>query len=220
MGADNFVATSVGGKRAARRARVLLAARLKTPFGEVDCRLRDLSRKGALVECATQPPVGSEVTFVRGSTIVPARVAWTAGGRIGLEFHYMIDEHELLVQLRKNTGGQGGDRFRRPGLGEELSEKDRKLAEQVEMITVSMDLPFAQQRFAKEAKIGNVKFYSDYKTANFGTNNGLLIEPLHLLARAVIVVDKQNVVRYMQVVPELTELPDLSAAMNVAKSLL
>jgi len=102
----------------------------------------------------------------------------------------------------------------------ELSEKDRKLAEQVEMITVSMDLPFAQQRFAKEAKIGNVKFYSDYKTANFGTNNGLLIEPLHLLARAVIVVDKQNVVRYMQVVPELTELPDLSAAMNVAKSLL
>jgi thiol peroxidase len=102
----------------------------------------------------------------------------------------------------------------------ELSEKDRKLAEQVEMITVSMDLPFAQQRFAKEAKISNVKFYSDYKSANFGNNNGLLIEPLHLLARAVIVVDKQNVVRYMQVVPELTELPDMPAAMNVAKSLL
>jgi thiol peroxidase len=102
----------------------------------------------------------------------------------------------------------------------ELSEKDRRLAEQVEMITVSMDLPFAQQRFAKEAKISNVKFYSDYKSANFGTNNGLLIEPLHLLARAVIVVDKQNVVRYMQVVPELTELPDMPAAMNVAKSLL
>jgi thiol peroxidase len=101
-----------------------------------------------------------------------------------------------------------------------LSEKDRKLAEQVEMITVSMDLPFAQQRFAKEAKISNVKFYSDYKTGDFGNNNGLLIEPLHLLARAVIVVDKNNVVRYMQVVPELTELPDMPAAMNVAKSLL
>jgi thioredoxin-dependent peroxiredoxin len=101
-----------------------------------------------------------------------------------------------------------------------LSEKDRKLAEQVEMITVSMDLPFAQQRFAKDAKISNVKFYSDYKAGNFGNNNGLLIEPLHLLARAVIVVDKQNVVRYMQVVPELTELPDMPAAMNVAKSLL
>lgn len=102
----------------------------------------------------------------------------------------------------------------------ELSEKDKRLAEQVEMITISMDLPFAQQRFAKEAKISNVKFYSDYRSAEFGNNNGLLIEPLHLLARAVIVVDKQNVVRYMQVVPEVTQLPDMPAAMSVARSLL
>lgn len=129
MGADNFVGTGVGGKRAARRARVLLAARLQTPFGEVDCRLRDLSRKGALVECAKQPPVGSEVTFVRGSTIVPARVAWTGAGRIGLEFLYMIDEQEVLVQLRKTSGPTGFERFRRPGLNEDMSDKERKLAE-------------------------------------------------------------------------------------------
>ena len=101
-----------------------------------------------------------------------------------------------------------------------LSEKDRKLADQLEMITISMDLPFAQQRFAKEAKIKNVKFYSDYKTADFGNRNGLLLEPLRLLARAVIVVDKGNVVRYLQVVPEETELPDLPAAMAFAKTLL
>jgi thiol peroxidase len=101
-----------------------------------------------------------------------------------------------------------------------LSEKDRKLAEQVEMITISMDLPFAQSRFAKEAKIKNVTFYSDYKTAEFGLNNGLLIDPLHLLARAVIVTDKNNIVRYIQVVPEVTELPDMAAAMNAAKALL
>lgn len=140
MGADNFVGTSVGGKRAARRARVLLAARLQTPFGEVDCRLRDLSRKGALVECAKQPPVGSEVTFVRGSTIVPARVAWTAAGKIGLEFHYMIDEQELLVQLRKNSGPSSFERFRRPGLGESMSEKERKLAE-AWGVTVGLTVP-------------------------------------------------------------------------------
>jgi thiol peroxidase len=101
-----------------------------------------------------------------------------------------------------------------------LSEKDRKLAQEVEMITISMDLPFAQQRFAKEAKIKNVTFYSDYKTGAFGMNNGLLIDPLHLLARAVIVTDKNNVVRYLQVVPEVTELPDMAAAMNAAKALL
>jgi thiol peroxidase len=102
----------------------------------------------------------------------------------------------------------------------QLSEKDRKLAEKVDMVTISMDLPFAQQRFAKEAKIKNVTFYSDYKTGEFGLNNGLLIDPLHLLARAVIVTDKDNVVRYIQVVPEVTELPDMAAAMEVAKSLL
>lgn len=101
-----------------------------------------------------------------------------------------------------------------------LSEKDRKLADKVEMITISMDLPFAQQRFAKEAKIKNVTFYSDYKTGAFGKNNGLLIDPLRLLARAVIVTDKDNIVRYIQVVPELTELPDMAAAMDAAKALL
>jgi len=101
-----------------------------------------------------------------------------------------------------------------------LSEKDRKLAEKIDMITISMDLPFAQQRFAKEAKIKNVTFYSDYKTAEFGLNNGLLVEPLHLLTRTVIVTDKNNIVRYIQVVPELTELPDMAAAMDFAKTLL
>jgi len=49
----------------------------------------------------------------------------------------------------------------------QLSEKDRKLADQVEMITISMDLPFAQQRFAKEAKIKNITFYSDYKSGQY-----------------------------------------------------
>ena len=101
-----------------------------------------------------------------------------------------------------------------------LSEKDRKLADKVEMITISMDLPFAQQRFAKEAKIKNVTFYSDYKTGSFGKNNGLMIDPLRLLARAVIVTDKQGIVRYIQVVPEITELPDMAAAMDAAKALL
>jgi thioredoxin-dependent peroxiredoxin len=102
----------------------------------------------------------------------------------------------------------------------QLSEKDRKLADQVEMVTISMDLPFAQQRFAREAKIKNITFYSDYKTGQFGLNNGLMIDPLHLLARAVIVTDKNNIVRYIQIVPEVTELPDMAAAMNAAKALL
>ncbi|HWT11926.1 MAG TPA: PilZ domain-containing protein [Allosphingosinicella sp.] len=141
MGADNFVNSGIGGKRGARRARVLLAAKLKTPFGEVDARLRDLSRKGALVECSKQPPVGSEVVFMRGTTIVPARVAWSAAGRVGLEFLYMIDEQEVLVQLKKTSNAQT-ERFRRPGLHESLSDKERKLA-QAWGVNVGLTVPGA-----------------------------------------------------------------------------
>jgi hypothetical protein len=130
MGVDSFVTSGVGGKRGARRARVLLAAKLQTPFGEVDCRLRDLSRKGALVECGRLPPVGSEVTFIRGSTVVPARVAWTSAGKVGLEFQFMIDEQEVLVQLKHRPTRQSQERFRRPGLYEEMTEDARKLAQE------------------------------------------------------------------------------------------
>ena len=102
----------------------------------------------------------------------------------------------------------------------ELSEENDGLDESVELITVSMDLPFAQTRFAKEAKINNVTFLSDYKNREFGNSNGLIIEPLGLLARAVIVTDQDNIVRHLQVVPEVTALPDMQAAMQVARSLL
>ena len=102
----------------------------------------------------------------------------------------------------------------------ELSEDNDGLDEKVELVTISMDLPFAQSRFAREAKISNITFLSDYKNREFGNNNGLLIEPLALLARAVIVTDKDNIVRYLQVVPELTALPDMQAAMQAARDLL
>ncbi|TDJ63082.1 MAG: thiol peroxidase [Proteobacteria bacterium] len=102
----------------------------------------------------------------------------------------------------------------------ELSENNGGLDENVELVTISMDLPFAQSRFATEAKISNITFLSDYKDREFGNNNGLLIEPLGLLARAVIVTDKDNIVRYLQIVPELTALPDMQAAMQAARDLL
>ena len=140
MGVDNFVNSELSGKRATRRARVLLAAKLQTPAGEVDCRLRDLSRKGALVECRSLPPVGSEVTFVRGRTLVPARVAWTGAGRIGLEFLFMIDEQEVLVQLKRKSSENSYERFRRPGLNEDLPEDARKLAK-MWGVTVGLTAP-------------------------------------------------------------------------------
>ncbi|HTO43533.1 MAG TPA: thiol peroxidase [Burkholderiales bacterium] len=102
----------------------------------------------------------------------------------------------------------------------ELVEKDPTLAQNVELVTVSMDLPFAQWRWQRAAKAKDMVFLSDYKTAEFGMSTGLLIAPLHLLTRTVIVTDKNGVVRYMQIVPEITELPDMDAAMAAAKALL
>ena len=102
----------------------------------------------------------------------------------------------------------------------ELVEKDPSLAQNVELVTISMDLPFAQARWARAAKVKNMTFLSDYKSGDFGMSTGLLIQPLHLLARTVIVTDKDGVIRYMQVVPEITELPDMQAAMAAAKGLM
>ena len=129
MGAHSFVDVPVAGKRSAKRARVLLAAKLRAGGGyDVDVRLRDLSQRGALVEGQALPPQGSETVFSRGSISVPARVAWTGDGRAGLEFAFPIDETEVLVQLTRTNVDSNQPRFRRPRLGEDMSEKDRKLA--------------------------------------------------------------------------------------------
>ncbi|HYI41675.1 MAG TPA: PilZ domain-containing protein [Allosphingosinicella sp.] len=129
MGAEQFIDGQVAGKRQAKRARVLLAAKLQTANGEIDARLRDLSRKGALVECRDVPPVGTELIFNRGATSIPARVAWTGSDRVGLEFAYMIDEHEVLVQLKRTTIDTNQPRFRRPRLfGEQMSHHEKQIA--------------------------------------------------------------------------------------------
>jgi thioredoxin-dependent peroxiredoxin len=101
-----------------------------------------------------------------------------------------------------------------------LSEKNGGLDKTIELITISVDTPFAQGRFAKEAKIANVTFLSDYRGGEFGKTYGLLVKDLHLLARTVMVVDKNNVIRYMQVTPELAQMPDMDAAFKAAKALL
>lgn len=102
----------------------------------------------------------------------------------------------------------------------ELAENDPALAQNIEMVTISMDLPFAQTRWAHAAKVKGMTFLSDYQRAEFGLNNGLLIQPLRLLARAVIVTDRDGIVRYLQVVPEVTDLPDMRAAMDAAKGMM
>ena len=101
-----------------------------------------------------------------------------------------------------------------------LSEKNKGLDKMVELVTVSVDTPFAQKRFAKEAHIGNVTFLSDYKDAEFGKAYGLFIKGPHILARTIMVIDANNTVRHLQITPELVQLPDMDKAFAVAKSLI
>lgn len=100
-----------------------------------------------------------------------------------------------------------------------LSEKNNGLDERVELITISVDTPFAQQRFAEEAGIHNVTFFSDYRCADFGKTHGLFLPGPHLLARTVMVVDKDNVIRRLQITPEIAVLPDMEAAFDAARKL-
>lgn len=128
MGAQSIGDTAKGHNRSVKRSRVLLAAKVRTAGAEIAARLRDLSQKGALVELDATLLPGSEVMFERGKTMVPARVAWSAGRRAGLEFVQMIDEGEVLVHINP-PAPQKEEKFRRPRiLGEDMTREERQIA--------------------------------------------------------------------------------------------
>jgi len=90
----------------------------------------------------------------------------------------------------------------------------------LEVLTVSMDLPFAQKRWCGAFGVDRVKMLSDHKNAAFGASYGTLIKELRIESRAIFVVDKDNVIRHVEYVKEVADHPDYEAALKVAKSLL
>lgn len=98
-----------------------------------------------------------------------------------------------------------------------FNEEASKLPGDVEILSVSMDLPFAQARWCGAAGVDKVTTLSDWRSANFGTNYGALIKELHLLARAVFVVDKNDNVTYVEYVKEVANQPNYEAALDAAK---
>ena len=96
----------------------------------------------------------------------------------------------------------------------EFNKRAAGLSGDAVIIGVSKDLPFAQKRFCESFDIKDITVLSDYKSSSFGINYGLLIKELGLLARAVIIVDKNDTVRYLQIVPELATPPDYRAALT------
>ena len=100
-----------------------------------------------------------------------------------------------------------------------LGEKGDKMPDLVQRITISRDTPFAQKRFAKEAKLTDHRYLSDHREGEFGTSMGLLMDGLKLLARSAILVDTHGKLGYIQVVPEMTHMPDMEEAFLKATQL-
>ncbi|MGE5647153.1 MAG: thiol peroxidase [Acidobacteriota bacterium] len=89
----------------------------------------------------------------------------------------------------------------------------------VDVYTVSVDLPFAQKRYCNAYAVDRVKMLSDHKDASFGLNYGTLIQDLRIESRAIFVVDRDNVIRYVQYVKETGEHPDYESALRTARAL-
>jgi thiol peroxidase len=101
-----------------------------------------------------------------------------------------------------------------------FNEEAQKLPDAVIVLNVSMDLPFAIARYCADAGLDKVKALSDHREASFGMSYGVLIKGLRLLARSIFVIDKDNVIRYQQIVPEVTHQPDYDKALAEAKKLI
>jgi thioredoxin-dependent peroxiredoxin len=101
-----------------------------------------------------------------------------------------------------------------------FNEQLAALGDRINALTVSLDLPFAMNRFCGAEHIKNMKVASDYQDRNFGKNYGMLIEELKLLARGVFVLDANGKVIYAETVKEVASEPNYDAAMQALKSVL
>ena len=101
-----------------------------------------------------------------------------------------------------------------------FNEEAGILGPDVAILTISMDLPFAQKRWCGAAGVDKVTTLSDHLSASFGEAYGVLIKEMRLLARAVFVVDGEGVVQYVQIVKEVTDEPDYGDVLEALKKLL
>jgi len=99
-----------------------------------------------------------------------------------------------------------------------FNDEIESLPRDVIVLTVSMDLPFAQKRFCELEKVDRVQVLSDHVWREFGASYGILIKDLGLLARSVFVVEKGGRIAYRQIVPEVTEPPDYEAALKALRA--
>lgn len=99
-----------------------------------------------------------------------------------------------------------------------FNRKAAELPGDVKIYTISVDLPFAQSRYCVAKAVDKLQTLSDHRDVSFGTAYGLLIKEFRLLARAVLVVDESDIIRYIQIVPEIGTEPDYDKALEALKA--
>lgn len=100
-----------------------------------------------------------------------------------------------------------------------FNQEASRLGPEVEVLIISMDLPFAQGRWCGATGVRDVRTFSDHRDASFGAAYGVLMKDLRLLARAVFVVDREGLVQYTEVVNEIANEPDFDAALETVAKL-
>ena len=101
-----------------------------------------------------------------------------------------------------------------------FNQEAAKLPADVAILNISMDLPFAISRFCTTAGLDKVKAYSDHRDASFSNAYGVLIKELRLLARSIFIIDRDDTIRYIELVPELSHQPDYDKALAELRKLI
>jgi len=140
----------------------------------------------------------------------------------------VIDNDMLPMKFSRTYGGKVAVISAVPSLDTPVCDLETRrfnkeaeaLGPDVGVLTISMDLPFAQKRWCGAAGVKNVRTYSDYQKAEFGKAWGVLLKDLRLLARAVFIVDKDGIVKYAQVVPEVASEPNYEDILNALRAMI
>lgn len=139
---------------------------------------------------------------VVGNNLAPIKLSDYAGKVVILSIFPSLDTPTCATQNRT------------------FNQAAAKLSDDIIIIGISVDLPFAQARFCGAEGIDKVITTSDYQQHDFAKKYGFLIEGLMLLARGTIVIDKNGIIQYIEYVPEVTNEPDYNSALETAKKLI
>lgn len=166
--------------------------------GAVRFKGQPLTLTGSEVKLGKKAPKFSAV----GQDMSPVELSQFAGKIVIIMAVPSLDTHTCNIEARR------------------FDDEVRKLDGDVVLLSVSMDLPFAQKRWCDEAGTQKLITASDYRGGQFGKKYGVLIKELGLLARAVFVVDRDGKVKYQQLVEEISQEPDYDQVISVVAAML